>query len=111
MTEIGHFAAFLALAAALAQGILGLMQQRRLAGQLALIGFGLMAFSFGTLIYAFARSDFSVALVVANSHTLKPMIYKIAGTWGNHEGSMALWCLVTLGFGAAAASFMRTGRP
>tara|TARA_R110002124_G_scaffold89488_4_gene228708 strand:+ start:2182 stop:4065 length:1884 start_codon:yes stop_codon:yes gene_type:complete len=110
MIELGHFAAFLALAAALAQGLFGLTGQRRLAGLAAYGGFALMTMSFLTLVVAFARSDFSVALVANNSHTLKPMLYKVAGAWGNHEGSMALWCLVTLGFGAAGALWMRTGR-
>jgi len=110
MIELGHFAAFLALAAALAQGLFGLTCQRRLAGLAAYAGFAVMTLSFLTLVVAFARSDFSVALVANNSHTLKPMLYKVAGAWGNHEGSMALWCLVTLGFGAAGALWMRTGR-
>ena len=86
MIELGHFAAFLALAAALAQGMFGLTGQRRMAGLAAYAGFAVMILSFVTLIVAFARSDFSVALVANNSHTLKPMIYKIAGAWGNHEG-------------------------
>jgi len=110
MIEAGHFAAFLALALSLAQGVLGLRGERRLAGLVAVAAFVVMALSFLTIINAFVTSDFSVALVANNSHTLKPMIYKIAGAWGNHEGSMALWCLVTLGFGAAAAAMMRTGR-
>ncbi len=111
MIEAGHFAAFLALALSLAQGVFGLRGERRLAGLIAVAAFGLMALSFLTLINAFAQSDFSVALVANNSHTLKPLVYKLAGTWGNHEGSMALWCLVTLGFGAVAAATMRTERP
>ncbi|MEQ9507082.1 MAG: heme lyase CcmF/NrfE family subunit [Hyphomonas sp.] len=110
MIEFGHFAAFLVLALSLAQGVLGLRGERRLAGHIAIAAFGLMSLSFLTLINAFVTSDFSVALVANNSHTLKPMAYKIAGAWGNHEGSMALWCLVTIGFGAAAAALMRTGR-
>ena len=110
MIELGHFAAFLALGLSLAQAAFGLKGERRLAGLAAVVGFGVMALSFLILIFAFMRSDFSVALVANNSHTLKPMVYKIAGAWGNHEGSMALWCLVTLGFGAIAAATMRTGR-
>ncbi|MFN7055829.1 heme lyase CcmF/NrfE family subunit [Hyphomonas sp.] len=110
MIEAGHFLAFLALGLSLAQGVLGLKGERRVAGLLAIAAFAAMGLSFLTLIYAFMRSDFSVLLVAANSHTLKPMIYKFAGTWGNHEGSMALWCLVTIGFGAVAAALMRTGR-
>ncbi|MGA1342691.1 MAG: heme lyase CcmF/NrfE family subunit, partial [Hyphomonas sp.] len=99
MIEAGHFAAFLALALSVAQGVLGLRGERRLAGLVAVAAFLVMALSFLTIVNAFVISDFSVALVANNSHTLKPMIYKIAGTWGNHEGSMALWCLVTIGFG------------
>jgi cytochrome c-type biogenesis protein CcmF len=110
MIEAGHLAAFLALGAALAQTIFGLKGDRRWAGMSAVTGFGLMAFSFLTLVHAFAVSDFSLLLVANNSHTLKPMLYKIAGTWGNHEGSMALWALVTFAFGAAAAALMKTGR-
>ena len=110
MIEIGHLAAFLALAASLAQGVLGLTGARALAGRAAIVAFVVMALSFATLLVAFAQSDFSLALAANNSHTLKPMVYKLAGVWGNHEGSMALWCLVTLGFGAAGALWMRTGR-
>ncbi|KJS37300.1 MAG: cytochrome C biogenesis protein CcmF [Hyphomonas sp. BRH_c22] len=110
MIELGHLAAFLALAASLAQGIFGLTGARALSGRAAHVAFGVMLLSFLTLVVAFAESDFSLALAANNSHTLKPMIYKIAGAWGNHEGSMALWCLVTLGYGAAGALWMRTGR-
>ncbi len=111
MIEFGHFAAFLAFGLSLAQGIIGLRGERRLAGLLSVAAFGVMALSFLTLVQAFLTSDFSVALVANNSHTLKPLAYKIAGAWGNHEGSMALWCIVTLGFGAAAAAMMKTDRP
>ncbi len=110
MIEFGHFLAFLALGLSLAQGIVGLRGERRLAGMLAIGAFGAMGVSFLILIIAFMRSDFSVLLVASNSHTLKPMLYKFAGTWGNHEGSMALWCLVTIGFAAVGAALMRTGR-
>ena len=110
MIEFGHLAAFLALAASLAQGVLGLTGARALAGRAAIVALVVMALSFATLLVAFAQSDFSLALAANNSHTLKPMVYKLAGVWGNHEGSMALWCLVTLGFGAAGALWMRTGR-
>ena len=50
--------------------------------------------SFFTLIYAFIISDFSNITVYNNSHTTKPLFYKISGTWGNHEGSLLLWLLV-----------------
>ena len=65
----------------------------------------LVGFSFGVLMWAFIQSDFSLALVYNNSHTAKPLIYKISGVWGNHEGSMLLWVLILTLFGASAAWF------
>jgi cytochrome c-type biogenesis protein CcmF len=59
-----------------------------------------VAVAFAALIWAFAVSDFSVSNVAANSHTDKPMLYKISAAWGSHEGSLVLWCLVMTGFGA-----------
>ena len=56
-------------------------------------------------MWAFVTSDFSLRLVVQNSHSAKPMLYKISGTWGNHEGSMLLWVLIVTLFGAMAAWF------
>ena len=56
-------------------------------------------------MHAYVTSDFSVANVVANSHSAKPLIYKITGVWGNHEGSMLLWVLILALFGAAVAMF------
>ena len=85
--------------------------QRRNAGLMALAEpapnaqFLLIAFAFGALIHAFVTSDFSVSLVTANSHSLKPMLYKVTGTWGNHEGSMLLWSLIVALFGASVAWF------
>ena len=46
------------------------------------------------LLLVFARTDLSVALVAENSHSAKPFVYKVAGAWGNHEGSMLLWVTV-----------------
>ena len=60
---------------------------------------------FAALTYAFVTSDFSVRLVVLNSHTDKPLLYKITGVWGNHEGSMLLWVMIVALFGAAVAWF------
>ena len=56
--------------------------------------------SFSCLVWAFIVSDFSVALVAEHSHSSKPMIYKISGTWGNHEGSMLMWIVILSVFGA-----------
>ena len=56
--------------------------------------FFLICISFFTLLFAFINSDFSNLAVYYNSHTTKPLFYKISGTWGNHEGSLLLWLLV-----------------
>jgi len=70
-------------------------------------GFAMTAISFAALTVAYMLSDFSVLNVVENSHSQKPMLYKITGTWGNHEGSMLLWVLILTFFGALVASFGR----
>ncbi len=110
MIEVAHMASFLALAACLVQTWYGLRGNRAMAAGMAYSAIGLMSLGFGLLIWSFVTSDFSVALVSANSHTFKPLAYKIAGAWGNHEGSMALWCLVSIGFAAAGAWRLKTGR-
>jgi cytochrome c-type biogenesis protein CcmF len=69
------------------------------------VQFALVALAFGALMHAYIVSDFSLANVAQNSHTAKPMLYKIAGTWGNHEGSMLLWALILALYGAAVAAF------
>lgn len=109
IVEIGAFAATLALALSFAQGWLGLSARERpahgAAASAAAQAAGAMSLlAFACLIAAFMSSDFSLAVVAANSHVDKPLIYKIAGTWGNHEGSMLLWCAVSAIFGAIMAS-------
>ncbi|TGQ66805.1 heme lyase CcmF/NrfE family subunit [Mesorhizobium sp. M00.F.Ca.ET.186.01.1.1] len=112
MVETGHFALVLAFALALVQTTVPLFgarldNQRLMAvgGPVAVSGFALTALSFAALASAYASSDFSVASVWENSHSLQPMIYKITGTWGNHEGSMLLWVLILTFFGALVAAF------
>jgi cytochrome c-type biogenesis protein CcmF len=63
--------------------------------------------AFGALIDAYVRSDFSVLNVIENSHSLKPLVYKISGVWGNHEGSVLLWVLILGLCGGAVAAFGR----
>ena len=60
----------------------------------ALINFLFILSSFFILTYSFIISDFSLILISNNSHSLKPLIYKISGVWGNHEGSLLLWVLI-----------------
>lgn len=67
----------------------------------------LAALAFALLIALFVRSDMSVLLVAQNSHSAKPMLYKIAGAWGNHEGSMLLWVTVLALSGGAIALLER----
>jgi cytochrome c-type biogenesis protein CcmF len=112
MVEIGHFALVLALAMALVQMVVPLVGARvhsapmmAVAGPTAVTGFALTAISFVALTMAYATSDFSVANVWENSHSLQPLLYKITGTWGNHEGSMLLWVLILTFFGALIAVF------
>ena len=71
----------------------------------AVIGFALTAVSFVALATAYVPSDFSVLNVWQNSHSLQPLVYRITGTWGNHEGSMLLWVLILTLFGALVAMF------
>ena len=67
----------------------------------------LTSLSFAALLLVFARSDMSVALVFSNSHSAKPFIYKVAGTWGNHEGSMLMWVTILAVAGVFVALFSR----
>src|SRR6186997_2121068 len=110
--ELGHFALILALAVALVQGTLPLVGAAR--GDARLMALGstaaltqalLVVVAFAALTQAYVTSDFSVANVVANSHSAKPLLYKISGVWGNHEGSLLLWALILALFGAAVAVF------
>lgn len=74
---------------------------------LAVVQAAAVALAFAVLILLFLRTDLSVLLVAANSHSAKPWIYKFAGTWGNHEGSMLLWVAVLSVAGGAVALFER----
>ncbi len=84
--EFGFLALVAALFSALTAAIFPSLSKR-----FSLILCGLVNFAFGILIYCYIVSDFSVLNVATNSHTAKPLIYKISGSWGNHEGSMLLW--------------------
>ncbi|PVA11788.1 heme lyase NrfEFG subunit NrfE [Pelagivirga sediminicola] len=112
ITELGHFALILAFAVACVQAIVPLIgAHKRWSGWMAVgdtaagLQFLLITLSFAALTQAFVTSDFSLRLVTLNSHSAKPMLYKITGVWGNHEGSMLLWVLIVALFGAAAAWF------
>ncbi len=118
IAEAGLAALWLAAALALMQVLLawgaakaaanpgGAMMMRGLRSVAMAQGVLVLA-AFGALIWLFVRSDMSVLLVAENSHSMKPLIYKIAGAWGNHEGSMLLWVTVLAVAGAAVALFER----
>jgi len=111
--ELGHFALILAFAIAAVSALGGYGFWRagqRVAlvlSQGAILQFVLVAVAFAALIQAFVTSDFSLLLAVNNSHSLKPLIFKISGVWGNHEGSMLLWIFILVAFGAMVAAFGR----
>ncbi|WP_315745493.1 heme lyase CcmF/NrfE family subunit [Bradyrhizobium sp. SZCCHNR1075] len=110
--EAGSFALILALLISLVQSVVPFVALRRqeptiaaFIRQAALGQFLFIAIAFACLTSLFVHSDFSVQVVAANSHTLKPLLYKVSGVWGNHEGSMLLWVLILSLFGAAVALF------
>ncbi len=112
IVELGHYALVLALLLSIAGAVLplygALAGDRRLmaiAPSVSIALFVFVAASFAALTHAYLVSDFSVRNVVENSHSLKPLIYKISGVWGNHEGSMLLWVLILALFGALVAAF------
>jgi cytochrome c-type biogenesis protein CcmF len=99
--ELGHFALILALLLAVLLGTLPLAGAQRgipvwmaLARPLAMGQFLFIAFAFGCLAYSFVANDFSVLNVATNSNSRLPLQYRIAATWGSHEGSMLLWVLM-----------------
>ncbi len=101
ITELGHLALIVAMVLAIFQAGFGCVASRfpnhpaaAVMPALAPLGFVLVASSFVALIHAYIVSDFSLANVTANSHSLKPLLYRVTGAWGNHEGSMLLWVLV-----------------
>ena len=112
IAELGHYALVLALALALVQmtapaigARLGDATLMGLAGSTALAQFAFAAAAFAALTWCYLASDFSVLNVYQNSHSAKPLIYKLTGVWGNHEGSMLLWVLILALFGALVALF------
>jgi len=108
--ELGQLCLVLAFLASLLQAGAPLLQWlckphavMHLTKPLATLTFVLVAAAFAALVLCYVTSDFSVLTVVMNSHSSKPMLYKIVGAWGNHEGSMLLWMLALSagGFGVA----------
>jgi cytochrome c-type biogenesis protein CcmF len=112
IAEIGHYAVSLALVTSLAQASVPLWGAARgdarlmaVAAPAALLQFLLVLVAFAALTQAYVTSDFSLLNVAQNSHSAKPLLYKISGVWANHEGSMLLWVLILTLFGGSVAVF------
>ncbi|HEX3066421.1 MAG TPA: heme lyase CcmF/NrfE family subunit, partial [Dongiaceae bacterium] len=112
IVELGHFALVLALVVALAQTALPLWGAQinnarlmSLARPAALAQLLCILVAFGALLQAYIACDFSVAVVAHNSNAQQPLIYRMAGLWGNHEGSLLLWVTILAVYGAAVAAF------
>jgi cytochrome c-type biogenesis protein CcmF len=112
IAEIGHYALVLALGLALIQAVVPMIGARwrddtlmGVAGPTAMAQLVFVALAFAALAACYVASDFSVQNVFENSHSAKPLLYKITGVWGNHEGSMLLWVLILALFGAMVAAF------
>ena len=112
IAEIGHYALALALVTSLTQGAVPLWGAARgdarlmaVAAPAALVQFLLVLVAFVALTQAYVNSDFSLLNVAQNSHSAKPLLYKITGVWANHEGSMLLWVLILTLFGGAVSVF------
>ncbi|MCX9146478.1 heme lyase CcmF/NrfE family subunit [Erythrobacter sp. WG] len=117
IAEIGLAALWLAAALAVLQLVSGAFALKAVDGQVnplaiyarpaAVTQALLAALAFAMLLWAFATTDLSIKLVATNSHSMKPLVYKLTGTWGNHEGSMLLWVGVLALSGGLLAGFER----
>ena len=112
IAESGHYALVLAFGLALVQSTVPLLGARwreyslmNVARSTAVAQLMFCAASFAALVALHVSSDFSVVNVFENSHSMKPLIYKITGVWGNHEGSMLLWVSILALFGGLVAIF------
>jgi cytochrome c-type biogenesis protein CcmF len=123
MSEFGESALYAAMMITLISSVAPLLlvnKQAHFALHLGRLGaissFTLITFAFSSLIYAFLMSDFSLQIVASHSHSQTPILYKIAGVWGNHEGSMILWIwvlalytlLMLLGMHSEGLTFIKT---
>ena len=114
IAEIGQFVVILALITAIFQGTVpmlgagqGSQPMMGFASNAALVQFVALTIAFICLTVGYVTSDFSILNVASNSHSLKPMLYKVSGVWGNHEGSLLLWAWILALFGLAVALFGR----
>ncbi|POF32341.1 heme lyase CcmF/NrfE family subunit [Roseibium marinum] len=112
IVEFGHYALVLAFALSLVQSVVPLWgalagddRLMAVAPPVSVTMFVMVLVSFAVLTSAYLTADFSVLNVLENSHSAKPLLYKFTGVWGNHEGSMLLWVLILVFFGALVGLF------
>ncbi|VAX06073.1 Cytochrome c heme lyase subunit CcmF [hydrothermal vent metagenome] len=114
IAELGHYFLVLALGLTVIQAIFPMIGAARGSERMMMLGqpaaygqFFFCLLAFLALTYSYLISDFSVSVVARNSHSLKPLLYKISGVWGNHEGSLLFWVMFLALFGAMVAYFGR----
>lgn len=114
LAELGQYAIIVALTVSIAQTLIPLVgayrrdyQQMAFAGFASFVQFLFLSVAFGLLAYAFVVSDFSLTIVATNSNTAMPFFFRLAATWGNHEGSLLLWVTILALFSFAIAAFGR----
>ncbi len=115
IVEFGHFILILSLCLAIVQIMVPFFAERyhddslmKISMRASVLQFLFILIAFLILVFSFIRSDFSLALVAAHSHEAKPLLYKISGTWGNHEGSMLLWILILSLYGIFLVLFEKS---
>ena len=114
IVELGHFMLWLAVGVSLVLSVVPLAGAQRgradwmaLAKPASFTLLGLVIISYACLLASFARNDFSVLNVASHSNSALPLMYRLAATWGSHEGSLLLWLLMQAGWTAAVAAFSR----
>jgi cytochrome c-type biogenesis protein CcmF len=114
IVELGHFMLWLAVGVSLVLSVVPLVGAQRGRADWMAVGkpasftlLGLVIISYACLLASFARNDFSVLNVASHSNSALPMMYRLAASWGSHEGSLLLWLLMQAGWAAAVAAFSR----
>ena len=116
--ELGHFALWLAVGVTLVLGVVPMVGAQRGRADLMAVArpathalLGLVGLAAVCLVVSFGRNDFSVLNVASHSNSALPLVYRVAASWGSHEGSLMLWLLMQAGWAWAVATFSRNLPP